>query len=220
MHFERLGKYMDYYYTGIKMTVFITVATLLLSIIVIAVILFCRLSRYKILNGIAAFYISFFRGVPVLVQLFLIYFGSAAFTGNKVIISSAAAAIITFTLNSSAYYAENIKGGIFSVDKGQSEAAHALGVGSIRNMVYIVLPQALQAVLPSILNTTITLLKNTSMVSQLGVLDVMRAGQIVMNITYLSFEPLIIVAFFYLTMILLITLIGKRAEHYLYRERM
>ncbi len=217
LHFERIGKYMDYYWQGLKMTGMITAVTLLFCIVVTAIIICFRVSRFKVLNAIAAFYTSFFRGVPVVVQLFVIYFGSAAFTGNKVALPAVTASIITFVLNSSAYYAENIRGGILGVDKGQMEAAKALGLGYTKGMIFIVLPQAFRSVMPALINTTITLLKNTSVVSQIGVLDIMRSGQMVMNVTYLYFEPLIIVALVYLTIILLITIVGKTAEGYLNR---
>lgn len=217
LHFERIFRYMNYFLEGLRMTGIITGLCLLLCVLVTTVILLCRFSKIKILNGIAAFYISFFRGVPVVVQLFVIYFGSAALTGNQVTFSAFTAAIITFTMNSSAYYAENIRGGILGVDKGQMEAAHALGVSKAQGMLFIVLPQAFRSVAPALVNTTITLLKNTSVVSQIGVLDLMRGGQMVMNITYLSFEPLILVACFYLIIILAITFAGRKLEQHLNR---
>lgn len=217
LHFERIGKYMDYYWQGLRTTGMITGVTLLLCIVVTAIIICFRLSRFRVLNAVAAFYTSFFRGVPIVVQLFVIYFGSVAFTGNKVALPAVTAAIITFTLNSSAYYAENIRGGILGVDKGQMEAAETLGLSYCRGMLYIVLPQAIRSVMPALTNTTITLLKNTSVVSQIGVLDIMRSGQMVMNVTYLYFEPLLVVAFVYLTIILLITVVEKTAERHMNR---
>lgn len=217
LHFERIFQYMNYFLEGLRMTGIITGICLILCVLVTTLILVCRFSKIKILNGIATFYISFFRGIPVVVQLFVIYFGSAALTNNQVSISAFAASIITFTMNSSAYYAENIRGGLLGVDKGQMEAVYALGVGKAQGMWYIVLPQALRSVAPALVNTTITLLKNTSVVSQIGVLDLMRGGQMVMNITYLSFEPLIVVACFYLVIILVITFVGRSLERSLNR---
>jgi arginine/lysine/histidine transport system permease protein len=218
LHFERLGKYFYYYWEGLGITLTITGVTLILSILIAAVILIMRLSRFRILKAAAAFYISFFRGVPVIVQLFIVYFGSAAMTGNRIVFSATVASIVTFTLNTSAYLSENVRGGILGVDHGQMEAADALGIGRGRCMLAIVLPQALRSVMPAVVNTTITLLKNSSIISQIGVMDLMRSGQVIMNITYLSFEPLIVVALFYLTIILLITFLGKYAEKYLNRS--
>lgn len=217
LHFERIFKYMNYFLEGLQMTCELTGICLLLCIGLTAVTLVCRFSRNKVLKAISAFYISFFRGVPCVVQLFVVYFGTAALTGNVLAPSAFTASIITFTMNSSAYYAENLRGGILGVDKGQLEAAKALGVGKVKRTIFILLPQAIRSVAPALVNTTITLLKNTSIVSQIGVLDLMRGGQVVMNITYLSFEPLIVVAFFYLILILIITYMGKYLEKRLNR---
>mgnify|MGYP000789505727 FL=1 len=121
-------------------------------------------------------------------------------------------AFITLSMNAAAYISEALRGGILSVDIGQREAAKALGISQVDTLKDIVLPQALKAVFPSMINETIGLLKGTSLVSIIGVVDLMRASRQVMADSYLSFEPLMVAAVIYYILVKSMSMIGNRLE--------
>ena len=186
----------------------------LLSLIVGAVcgtlLALFRVSRLGPLGWFAAAYTSVFRGTPLMVQLFIVYFATPQVFGYQ--IPAMNAVVITFGLNSAAYISEVLRGGIQSIDIGQREAAMALGVPYRPMMFDIVIPQALKTVLPALVNELIALLKETSIVATIGMLDMMRAAQTAMNATYLAFEPLIIVACMYYVLVMLLAMFAKRLE--------
>ena len=122
-------------------------------------------------------------------------------------------AFITLSMNAAAYISEALRGGILSVNLGQREAAKALGLSSLDTLFFIVLPQALKSVFPSMINETIGLLKGTSLVSIIGVVDLMRACRQIMADSYLSFEPLITVALVYYVLVKLLSLAGNKVEN-------
>ena len=145
-----------------------------------------------------------------MVQLFIVYFATPQVFGYQ--IPAMNAVVITFGMNSAAYISEVLRGGIQSIDIGQREAAMALGVPYRPMMFDIVIPQALKTVLPALVNELIALLKETSIVATIGMLDMMRAAQTAMNATYLAFEPLIIVACMYYVLVMLLAMFAKRLE--------
>ena len=126
--------------------------------------------------------------------------------------------VLTFGLNSAAYVSEILRGGIQSIDVGQHEAAMALGVPYRAMMFDIVIPQALRTVLPSLVNELIALLKDTSIVATIGMLDMMRAAQTAMNSTYLAFEPFIVVAGMYYVLVMIFTAVASRLERRLHKS--
>ncbi|AZB43477.1 amino acid ABC transporter permease [Bacillus sp. FJAT-42376] len=168
-----------------------------------------KISRIKPLNWIADFYTSIFRGTPLVLQLVIIYFGLPQFIGP---IDQYWAAVAAFTLNSGAYISEVIRAGILAVDKGQSEAAMALGVPYNRTMKDIILPQAIKNILPALVNEFITLTKESAIVTVIGLGDVMRRAQQVGGNTYKFFEPLIIAGLIYYILVMILTMIGKLVE--------
>lgn len=169
-----------------------------------------KISKIKALNWIADVYTSIFRGTPLVLQLMIIYFGSPQLLGYQ--IEPYTAAIISFALNSTAYISEIIRGGIQAVDKGQSEAAMALGVPYRPMMVNIVLPQALKNILPSLMNEFITLTKESAIVTTIGVMDVMRRAYQVGADTFRFIEPLLLAGIIYYILVMFLTLIGKAVE--------
>ena len=159
----------------------------------------------KIANTIANIYLTVIRGTPVVVQLLIMYFIIMASTRNGVIV-----ACITFGINSGAYVAEIIRGGIMAIDNGQFEAGRSLGFNYIQTMRYIIIPQVIKAVLPALANEFIALLKETSVSGYVAIMDITKAGDIVRGVTYIAFFPLISVALIYLILVMFFTwLVGK-----------
>ncbi|MFB2936958.1 ABC transporter substrate-binding protein/permease [Aerosakkonemataceae cyanobacterium BLCC-F154] len=175
-----------------------------------------KISTIKPLNIFAKVYTSVFRGTPLLLQIALVYYATPQLTGYD--IPALLAGVITFTLNSGAYISETIRGGILAVDKGQKEAALSLGVPYQPMMKDIILPQAVKNILPSLVNESIALLKDSSLVSTIGVVDVLRRAQIVGAEKYIYFEPLLVAGLIYYVLVMLLTWGGSKLERRLQRS--
>ena len=158
-----------------------------------------------VLNAAAKVYLTIIRGTPVVVQLLIGYFVIFVSTTNTVMVAS-----LVFGINSGAYITEIIRGGIMSIDAGQFEAGRSLGFNYVQTMRWIVIPQAFKAVLPSLANEFIALLKETAVCGYIGLMDLTKGGDVIRGRTFSAFMPLIAVALIYLTLVLLISwLIGK-----------
>jgi arginine/lysine/histidine/glutamine transport system substrate-binding/permease protein len=160
-------------------------------------------------------YIDFFRGTPMLVQLFLIYFGLPALLQSMELpftINRLAAAVIALSLNVAAYLAETLRSGIESIDRGQWEAADALGFSPVERMRCIVAPQAIRRILPPLANEFITLIKDTSLAAVIGFDELFRQGQLMVATSYRAFEIYIAVALIYLVMTTTASILFKRLE--------
>ncbi|MGN1345535.1 MAG: amino acid ABC transporter permease [Eubacteriales bacterium] len=209
-----------YIVSGIGNTLLLTFFALVLGVVIGVVIAAIR-STYdkqyaemhaglgrtllKIGNGFCKCYLTVFRGTPVMVQILIIFFVIMASSRNKMLCG-----VVAFGLNSAAYVAEIIRGGIMSIDPGQTEAGRSLGLNYTQTMAYIVLPQAFKNILPSLANEFITLLKETSVAGYVGVTDLTRGANIIRGITYQSFWPLFAIAAIYLAMVMFFTwLVGK-----------
>lgn len=154
---------------------------------------------------ICRLYLTVIRGTPVVVQLMIIYYIIFASSNNGVAI-----AMLAFGINSGAYVAEIIRGGIMSIDPGQMEAGRSLGFNYVQTMWHIIIPQALKNVLPALANEFIVLLKETSVSGYVAVMDLTKGGDIIRGRTYSAFMPLIAVALIYLVMVIFFTwLVGK-----------
>ena len=209
VNFGAIVEYIPYLLGGILVTLEIAIAAALLGSLLALV--FSLLSRKKgILQTVIKVFIDFFRGTPLLFQLAFFHFGIPQITG--VIPTPYISALIVFSLNSSAYLSEILRAGIESIDKGQIEAAHALGVKSWDISMSIIIPQALRNVLPAIMNEFITLVKETSVVSMISLTDIMRRQQIVSAATYRFFEPLLFIGLVYYIMNIILSNIGKVLE--------
>ena len=158
-------------------------------------------------NSVCKVYLTVIRGTPVVIQLMIMYYIIFASSRNGVLI-----AILSFGINSGAYVAEIIRGGIMSVDKGQTEAGRSLGFNFIQTMWHIVIPQAMKAVLPSLANEFIVLLKETSVAGYVAVKDLTKGGDIIRGVTYSAFLPLIAVALIYLILVMFFTWLVGRLE--------
>ena len=162
-----------------------------------------RISHVRLLRMLAEVYVEFFRGTPLLVQIFLFYFALPVLTGQR--IDPFIAAISACGINSGAYVAEIFRAGIQSVDDGQMEAGRSLGMTWLQTMRYIIVPQAFKRVIPPLGNEFIAMLKDSSLVSVIGFEELTRRGQLIIAKTYGSFEIWMSVAVIYLVMTLTIS---------------
>ena len=216
-----------YITSGLGNTLKITVFALIFAVIIGVLVAIIRYSYDKnhtnkagnfiqsllqfllaVANGICHVYLTIIRGVPVVVQLMIIYF--IIFASPDV--SKIFCAVVAFSLNSGAYVAEIVRGGLNSVDKGQFEAGRRLGFGYIATMWYIILPQAFKNILPALGNEAIMLLKDTSISGYVAIQDLTKGGDIIRSRTYDAFMPLIAVALIYLILVTILTLLLRRLE--------
>lgn len=202
---------------GLKLTLEISLLAVVIGVVLGAVLAVCKVIPRtniisKLLNGIATVYITVIRGTPVMVQLLLAYYGIFAnyFRGNdnKALII----AIIVFGINSSAYVAEIIRGGILSVDRGQMEAGRSLGFGYTATMTRIILPQAIKNILPSLGNEFIVMLKETSVAGFITAFDLTRATRALVAKHYTAFVPYLTLAAVYLVLVLFATFLLNLLE--------
>lgn len=205
-----INNILPYLLDGLQTTLYIFVAATTLGFLIGLIVALFRLSSLKVLNGIAKVFIDAIRGTPFIVQLFFIYFGFNSL--NLISLDNTSAGILTVAINAGAYFAEIIRAGIQSVDKGQTEAARSLGLTSFQNMVYIVLPQAFRRMLPTITNQSIISLKDTSLLSVIGIADLTQQGQIQAAATFEVFKIWLIVGVIYFIFIYLLTLLSNFFE--------
>ncbi len=201
--------------TGLSNTVKIAVMGLIIGIIIGTLIAIVRVSpKYKVLprvlNGICSFYVNFFRGTPMVVQLLLSYYVFLPLLGIN--LPSVTVAIIVFGMNSGAYISEIMRSGIQSVDPGQMEGGRAIGLGFATTMTKIVIPQAIKNILPTLGNEFIALIKETSIVSFVGALDLYVAFRKIGTNTYEFMVPYIVMALIYIALVLIISGLIKWME--------
>lgn len=163
----------------------------------------------KLLSFLLSFYVEFFRGSPLLVQLFFIYYGLPKF---NIILDSSTAAVIGLALNGGAYMSEIIRASILSVDKGQYEASYTLGYNSLQRTWHIILPQAIRIAIPSLVNGFSGILKGSSLISVLSITELTRAGQLIYTRTSRPFEIYITIALLYFLMTYIVSLLAKIIE--------
>lgn len=188
---------------GAVVTIQITVLSVLLGVLIGLFVGIARISGFRLIRWAAAVYVDFFRGTPLLVQIFLIYFAIPVITGQRM--DPFMAAISACGINSGAYVAEIFRAGIQSIDEGQMEAGRSLGMTWGQTMRYIIVPQAFKRVIPPLGNEFIALLKDSSLVSVIGFEELTRRGQLIIAKTYGSLEIWFSVAIIYLAMTLTIS---------------
>ena len=189
--------------TGAGITIQITAISVGLGLVIGMFVGIARISNVKLLRWLAAIYIDFLRGTPLLVQIFLIYFALPVILGQR--IDPFIAAITACGINSGAYIAEIFRAGIQAIDEGQMEAGRSLGMTWVQTMRYIIVPQAFKNIVPPLGNEFIALLKDSSLVSVIGFEELTRRGQLIIARTYGSLEIWITVAIIYLIMTLTIS---------------
>jgi arginine/lysine/histidine transporter system substrate-binding protein len=203
LDFRRILPDLPFILAGIPITLAFTITSFLLGLVWASILSLLKISKIKPLAWFAIAYTSIFRGTPMLLQIAIVYYATPQLTGYN--IDPFQAGVLTFTLNSGAYMSETIRGGIQAVDRGQTEAALSLGVPYPTMMVDIIMPQALRNILPALVNETIGLLKDSSLVSTIGVVEVLRAAQIVGSNKYIYFEPLILAGVIYYVLVMALT---------------
>lgn len=201
---------LPYLMEGLKVTLYIFAIAIVIGFLIGLIIALFRLAPLKILNWIAKIFVDAIRGTPFIVQLFFIYFGlnSLAFIS----LDNTTAGIVTVAINAGAYFSEIIRAGIQSIDKGQTEAARSLGLTSTQNMRYIILPQAFRRMLPTITNQAIISLKDTSLLSVIGVADLTQEGRIQASATFDAFNVYLILGIIYFVVIYLLTMLANYIE--------
>lgn len=199
---------------GLGTTVLIAMCAAIIGIVLGSVIALMRLSTWRMgktfypLRAISSFYVDVIRGTPMVVQLMIMYYVILASSS----LSKELIAIISFGLNSAAYTSEIVRGGILAVDKGQTEAGRSLGLSSAQTMMLVVLPQSVRIVIPSLFNEFIMLLKETSVVGFIGLVDLTKAGDFIRSRTFSAFFPLMTVAVMYFVIVSLLTRVFGRVE--------
>ena len=210
LDFTILNDYLPMLGQAIILTLEFTLLSTVVGFLWGIVLSLIKISKIKPLVLFAQFYTSIFRGTPLLVQLMLIYYATPQLLNYQ--ITALQAGVLTFGLNSAAYISESIRGGILSVDKGQWEAAMSLGVPKHRLLIDIVFPQAFKNTLPSLVNESIALLKDYSMVSIIGVADTMRWASLIQAKTFRAFEAFIVAALVYYILVMALTTLGRYLE--------
>jgi arginine/lysine/histidine transporter system substrate-binding protein len=195
---------------GIPVSLMFTLLSLFFGLIWGTLLSLFKITGIKALTWFANAYTSVFRGTPMLLQLALVYYATPQLTGYN--IPALQAGVLTFTLNSGAYMSETIRGGIQSVDKGQTEAALSMGVPYHLMMWDIIIPQALKNILPALVNETIGLLKDSALVSTLGMVEILRSAQIVGANKYIYFEPLLFAGLIYYVLVMSLTFSASALE--------
>lgn len=201
---------------GIKLTIVISVLSLLIGMFIGFITCVMGMSKNPVLKTISGVYIWIIRGTPMLVQAFIVYFGMPQLI-QKLIdpsfrIEAFTAGLITLSLNAGAYLSEIFRGGISAVPKGQTEAARSLGLSKTRTMIKIVLPQAIKVAIPSMVNQFIITVKDTSILSVIGLADIVNKAKVYVGKSYQFFATYILVAVYYLIVISILMLISKYLE--------
>lgn len=181
--------------SGLKVTVGMTAAALVLSCCIAFLIAFGRMSKSKTINLLCSAYLAWFRGTPILVQLMILYFGLSIGLGLE--LSATTAGILGLGMYSGAYVSEIARGAIQSIDKGQMEAGRSLGMSYWQTMRKVILPQAILRMLPPFGNEVIALTKNSSLLSVITVHELMRAGNLIVSYNFRYFEIYLTIALMY-----------------------
>ncbi|MEN0491395.1 ABC transporter permease subunit [Staphylococcus aureus] len=205
-----ISKYGSFFLKGIKITILISLIGVALGSILGAFVALMKLSKIKIISWIASIYIEILRGTPMLVQVFIVFFGITAALGLD--ISALVCGTIALVINSSAYIAEIIRAGINAVDKGQMEAARSLSLNYRQTMKSVIMPQAIKNILPALGNEFVTLIKESSIVSTIGVGEIMFNAQVVQGISFDPFTPLLVAAALYFVLTFVLTRIMNMIE--------
>ena len=210
-NFIEENRYM-YLLKGLGNTFIITIFAVLIGVFLGFLVAIIRSTadktgKLKVLDLICRVYVTIIRGTPVMIQLLIMFYVVFVNSNNKIF-----TAIMTFGINSGAYVAEIVRGGIMSIDNGQFEAGRSIGFNYPQTMYYIIMPQVFKNVLPALANEFIVLLKETSICGYIGLMDLTRGGDIIRSRTYEAFLPLIAVAIIYLVIVMVLTSLVRRLE--------
>ncbi|MBM7692164.1 polar amino acid transport system permease protein [Peribacillus deserti] len=201
---------LPYLLEGLQVTIYIFLIAIILGFMIGMIMALLRLAPIKVLNWISRIFVDAIRGTPFLVQLFFIYFGLNSLPWIS--FDSTTAGIITVAINAGAYFSEIIRAGIQSIDKGQTEAARSIGLTSVQTMRFIILPQAFRRMLPTITNQSIISLKDTSLLSIIGIADLTQQGEIQASATFEAFKIWLTVGVIYFVIIYCLSLLANFLE--------
>ena len=205
-NFSFLPKYTIYFAQGILYTLLLSIVAVALAVLPALGLALMRLSKNKVLKTLSGAYIALFRSTPLLVQLALIYYGLFGVAGIQlpsfyvlgyINLAQFVPGAVALALNSAAYVAEIFRGGILAVDKGQMEAARSLGLTQWQGMKFVVLPQAIMNILPALANEVITMVKESSICSTYGMMELMWGAKTVAATTYVTLGPYVLAAIIY-----------------------
>lgn len=201
---------LPYLWQGLQVTLKVFIIAISLGFGIGLLLALMRLSPIKLLIWVSKIFVDIIRGTPILVQLFFIYFGlnSLGFFS----LDRESAGIFTVAINAGAYYSEIIRAGIQSLDRGQNEAARSLGLTSSQSMRYVILPQSFRRMLPAFTNQAIISLKDTSLLSVIGIADLTQKGQVQIAATFKAFEIWIAVGAMYFVVIYMLSLLSSYLE--------
>lgn len=195
---------------GLQMTLILTVVSIAIALVLGVLFGLFRVSRSIWLRAIGTTYVDIFRGTPLLVQAFFIYFGIPSALEFQM--TALTAGIITLSLNAGAYMTEIVRGGILSVDRGQMEASRSLGIGYLPTMRKVILPQAIRTMIPSYVNQFVITLKDTSILSVIGIAELTQTGRLIIARNYQSFTMWLIIGIIYFIVIMALTKLSDRLE--------
>lgn len=210
MNTQLIASFFPILIKGTVTTIELTIISMILGCMLALLVAFAKISRSLLLNTLGSFYTWLFRGTPLLMQLFVIYYGLPQI-GIK--FEPFTAAVIGLTLNIAAYIAEVVRGAVESIEKAQWEAAYTIGLGFWKTIFLIILPQSMKRMIPPLTNEFIALLKDTSLVSTIAMVDLMRTAQQISSTTFKPMEVLLSAAVLYLLMTSVFTIIFKIMEN-------
>lgn len=218
MDFSFLPTYWGYFNSGALVTLLISMIVVFFGTIIGLFLAFAQRSRYRLLVWLANLYVWIFRGTPMVVQI-MIAFGLMTISAPSfhlgilsVDLSRLIPGIIIISMNSGAYVSETIRAGINAVPKGQLEAAYSLGIRPAKAMRYVIMPQAIKNILPALGNEFVTIVKDSSLLSTIGVMELWNGATTVANTTYLSLSPLLFAAAYYLILTSILTVAIRAFE--------
>lgn len=206
---DALIKAFPFLMRGVGLTIVITILAVTLGMVIGLIVGLCRLSSIKPLRALATGYVEIIRGTPLLVQLYIVFFGLGQM---GISLTAVQAAVTALSINSGAYIAEIVRAGILSVGKRQTEAAYALGLTGSQTMRLVVLPQAIRVMVPPLGNEFVTMIKESSLASVIGAGELIKQAQFVTSRTYQVFSTYIGVALIYFVLTFVTSTALKRVE--------
>ena len=203
-HFARVLDYRQLFLQGLTVTVLLSALTVVMGFILAFILALMQLSHFKVLRGISKAYVQVVRCTPMMVQVLIVYYMLTGiipfprvFIFGFIEVGRFIPASISLALNSGGYMSDVIRGGIEGIDAGQTEAARSLGMSSGQTMYHIILPQAIKNILPSFANEFVTIIKESSVCSVIGVAEITKQAQNIQSATFISLEPLLVATFLY-----------------------
>ena len=219
MDFSFLPKYWPYFNYGVLLTIIVSVLVVFFGTILGVVVALVKRSNIKILDLLVSFYVWIFRGTPMIVQIMVAFVWMnmqslpvVPFGIFDLELSRVVPGVIVLSLNSGAYISEAVRAGIESVPKGQMEAAYSLGIKPLKTLRYVILPQAIRNILPALGNEFVTIIKDSSLLQTIGIMELWNSAQTVSTSTYISLTPLLVAAGYYLLLTTVMTSLLKVLE--------